>query len=356
MPRSGPRLSRIAQSLGVSVATVSNALSGKGRVSAELSARIKKTAEEMGYVPSQAGRALRTGRTGVIGLVLADIANPLFPQIAQAIEFAASEAGYGVLIADSRGASSLQMEAIDRLLERGVDAMIVIPRRGTRIGALGCPVALIDSPSTPGNSVSADHWEAGLAMGQHLRELGHRKVLLLGSGSESNVQNDRLGGIRAALGKEAVCETLWIAHRKPRNGEDFSLGLAGYYARGFTAFATTSDLHALRALSELQRAGISIPSQASVTGFDDLALAEVTSPRLTTMRMDMPRIAELAVKALIERLDLQDVGERMPSSSPVEAAQAKVAMQLVVRDSTAPVTRSLPYQAIQENPAGELRP
>lgn len=103
--RPATNLSAIAAALGVSVATVSNALSGKGRVSPELVERIRKTASELGYVPSSAGRALRTGRSGVLGLVLPDIANPLFPQIAQAIEKAAVNAGYGVLIADSAARS-----------------------------------------------------------------------------------------------------------------------------------------------------------------------------------------------------------------------------------------------------------
>ena len=84
--RTPATMTEIAAALGVSSATVSNALSGKGRVSAELSAKIRQAAEELGYVPSHAARALRTGRTGVIGLVLPDISNPLFPQIAQAIE------------------------------------------------------------------------------------------------------------------------------------------------------------------------------------------------------------------------------------------------------------------------------
>ncbi len=126
MARSGPKLTRIANTLGVSAATVSNALSGKGRVSAELTDRIRSIAADLGYVPSQAGRALRTGRSGVIGLVLPDISNPLFPQIAQAIEFAASSAGYGVLIADSRGDIAIQTRAIERLIERGVDGMVIV--------------------------------------------------------------------------------------------------------------------------------------------------------------------------------------------------------------------------------------
>ena len=101
--RPGPSLTEIAAALGVSAATVSNALSRKGRVSSDVAEKIRRRAAALGYVPSPAARALRTGRTGVLGLVLPDIANPLFPQIAQAIEAAASGVGRGVLIADSRG-------------------------------------------------------------------------------------------------------------------------------------------------------------------------------------------------------------------------------------------------------------
>src|ERR1700712_911499 len=124
--RSGPNLSRIAATLGVSVASVSNALSGKGRVSAELGDRIRATAAELGYVPSQAGRAVGPGGRAVLGVGLPDISQPLFPQIAQAMEYAASAAGYGVLIADSRGSVAQQTEAIGRLIERGVDGMIIV--------------------------------------------------------------------------------------------------------------------------------------------------------------------------------------------------------------------------------------
>ncbi len=114
---------------------MSNALSGKGRVSAELSAKNPAGGGRAWLCASHAARALRTGRTGVIGLVLPDISNPLFPQIAQAIEQAAASAGFGVLIADSRGEIAQQTAAIGRLIERGVDGMIVVPvvDRGSRI-------------------------------------------------------------------------------------------------------------------------------------------------------------------------------------------------------------------------------
>lgn len=336
MTRPKPKLSRIAETLGVSVATVSNALSGKGRVSPELVERIRATAAELGYVPSLAGRALRTGRSSVLGLVLPDIANPLFPQVAQAIEYAAAGAGYGVLIADSRGNTAMQTEAIGRLIEHGVDGMVIVPRRGTRIVETGCPVAVIDSPSTPGNTVAADHWDGGRQMGAHLRALGHRHVLLIGSSAASNVQNDRIGGLKAGLGPGGITEILWTEKLEAAGGPGCPLGLVEKVRRGVTAVATLSDLTALRALTELQGAGISVPGAVSVTGFDDLIWSSVVTPGLTTMRMNLTAIAEIAVSALIQTIEAGRRDDVEDGSGTVSAAVSKVPMQLVVRQSSGP--------------------
>ncbi|MBX5147167.1 LacI family DNA-binding transcriptional regulator [Rhizobium lentis] len=335
--RPGPNLSRIATSLGVSVATVSNALSGKGRVSGQLVQKIREHAAELGYVPSQAGRALRTGRSGVLGLVLPDIANPLFPKIAQAIEFAASATGYGVLIADSRGDAAAQTEAINRLVERGVDGMIVIPRRATRISSAACPVAVIDTPSTPGNTVSADHWQGGREIALHLAGLGHRRLLIIGNNQESGVQNDRADGIRAGMHPNMHSETLWIEKVEQDGGSGCLLGLAEKVRQGFTAFAALSDLQALRALTELQQAGINVPTDVSVTGFDDLIWSPVVTPSLTTVRMDMDRIAGIAVSALAETIRKSRAREGVIVTAEIE----RVAMQLIVRHSSGPASPAL---------------
>ncbi|KQV66022.1 LacI family DNA-binding transcriptional regulator [Rhizobium sp. Root1220] len=331
--RPGPNLSRIATSLGVSVATVSNALSGKGRVSEQLAEKIKAHATDLGYIPSQAGRALRTGRSGVLGLVLPDIANPLFPKLAQAIEFAATAAGYGVLIADSRGDVAAQTEAINRLIERGVEGMVIVPRRATRISAASCPVAVIDTASTPGNTVAADHMQGGWAIADHLAELGHKRILIIGNNPGSNVQNDRAGGIRSGLRPGMTSTTLWIERLERDLGSGCRLGLAEKVHQGFTAFAALSDLQALRALTELQRDGIDVPAMASVTGFDDLIWSPVITPSLTTVAMDMVTIAEIAISSLLRTI--QTSGSR--EGTLVTAETDRVPMQLVVRQSSGPV-------------------
>ena len=331
-------MSMIADALGVSSATVSNALSGKGRVSTDLVDKIRKKADELGYVPSNAGRALRTGRSNVLGLVLPDISNPLFPQIAQAMEAAASNAGYGVLIADSRGKVTTQTQAISRLIERGVDGLVVIPRRGTRIGDVGCPVAMVDTPSTPGNTVSADHWEGGAKVARHLVDLGHKNFLLIGHDPASNVQNDRIGGMKSALGRNTRHTTIWLETLMHERGERASLGLIDHVKNGVTAIAAVSDLHALRVLTELQTAGIKVPQQVSVTGFDDLIFSPVVTPSLTTVHMDMARIAELAIAALVREIeqDKSTVQNGKTAKQTVTADTSKVSMELMVRASSGP--------------------
>ncbi len=341
--RTGPNLTKIGEALGVSSATVSNALSGKGRVSADLVKKIRKKASEMGYVPSRAGRALRTGRSGVLGLVLPDIANPIFPQIAQAMERAAAANDYGVLIADSRDEVTTQTDAIGRLIEGGVDGLIVIPRRGTRIGTVGCPVAMIDTPSTPGNTVSADHWEAGEQVARHLMALGHKNIMLLGNDPASNVQNDRIGGMKAAFNRDITCETVWLQPLLQRDGAAASLNLSARVAKGVSAIATVSDLLALRVLTELQTAGFQVPAQVSVTGFDDLIFSPVVSPALTTVRMNMIQIANIAVAALIDEITgnrdpkpKTSVQKKRTVPDTVMADTSRVPMELIIRSSTGP--------------------
>ncbi|WP_339947445.1 LacI family DNA-binding transcriptional regulator [uncultured Albimonas sp.] len=328
-------LQTIAEEFGVSSATVSNALSGKGRVSAELAQRIRERAQEMGYAPSPPARALRTGRTGVIGLVLADLSNPLFPRFARAVDAAAERAGYGVLIADSHGDVNAQTAALQRLVRRGADGIVVVPRRGTRVLELDVPLAVIDAPSTPGNTVCADHRGGGAALASRMLALGHRRLALIGANRDSNVQRERIGGISAALvAAGAEGRVVWL---EDAPAPDFS-ALA---RAGVTAFLATSDLHALTVLTALQRAGLAVPGRASVAGFDDLAFSAAVSPSLTTMAQDVDAVAEGAVVALAAR-----IADRAP---PPEAT---VPMTLVERESTGPAPGAPPTTVLGQ---GDIR-
>lgn len=308
-----PKLKDIASILGVSTATVSNALAGKGRVSRSVANRVMAEALRQGYRPGGPGRALRTGRSGVIGLVLPDIANPLFPRMAQALERAAGAAGYGILIGDSHGDAAAQIDAVQRLLARGADGLVIVPVRGAARFTVPSPVVVIDMPSTPGNTVSADHRGGGALVARHLAQLGHRRMLYVGASRSSTVQQDRIGGMTGA----APGPVLWLE-------EGGIAAVVAAVATGATAVAATSDLVALQVLTGLQKAGLSVPGDVSLTGFDDLVFSAALHPALTTVVADQAAIASRAMSTLATLID----GDPPPPS-------AAEPMWLVPRASTA---------------------
>jgi LacI family transcriptional regulator len=310
-------IKQIANDLGVSVATVSNALTGKGRVSSDMADRIQRRADELGYRPSLAGRALRSGQTGILGLVMPDLTNPLFPRIAQHLSLVADDRQLGILIADSRGNADEQNQAIRRLIERGVDGLMIVPQKGTTPGPQRVPTVIINTASDPDNTVSADHSGGGTLIARHIAELGHSNVVILGGDPVSEVQRDRIEGMRAGLARDADIQVFW--------GEDGFAHLTPAIERGATAILTTSDLLALRVHSHLARAGVSVPGDVSLTGFDDLPLATAMHPMLTTVAQDVPQIAERAINQL----------SRLINGEPATGPGVAVPMQLVPRHSTA---------------------
>ena len=310
-------IKQIATDMSVSVATVSNALTGKGRVSSETVERIRQRASDLGYRPSLAGRALRSGQSGILGLVMPDLTNPLFPRIAQNLSLIADDRQLGILIADSRGNPVEQMQAIERLLDRGVDGLLIVPQKGTAPGMQRVPTVIINTASDPDNTVSADHAGGGRLIAEHIAQLGHSHVVLLGGDPVSEVQRDRVHGMRSALRNTVTVQEYWA--------DDGIERLAPAIENGATAIMTTSDLLALRVHSYLTRCGIIVPRDISLTGFDDLPFATAMHPKLTTVAQDVEQIASLAIERLIHAIQ---------NTCALEQT-ATIPMRLVIRNSTA---------------------
>lgn len=309
-------IKQIATDMGVSVATVSNALTGKGRVSSQMVERIKQRAHDLGYRPSLAGRALRSGQSGILGLVMPDLTNPLFPRIAQHLSLMADDRQLGILIADSRGNPDEQSQAINRLIDRGVDGLLIVPQKGTAPGLQPVPTVIINTASDPDNTVSADHAGGGKLIAQHITDLGHRHIVLLGEDRVSEVQRDRFEGMLIGFQGASSVHELW--------GDAGIEQLVGAIENGATAIATTSDLLALRVHSHLTRCGLVVPRDVSLSGFDDLPFATAMHPALTTVAQDVEAISRLAIERLIHAI--QD------GQPPV--GSAAIAMRLVIRNST----------------------
>lgn len=310
-------IKKIASDIGVSPATVSNALTGKGRVSAETAERIRARADELGYRPSTAARALKTGQSGILGLVMPDLTNPLFPRIAQTLSVEAEKQGLGILIADSRGEPQEQTQALRRLMGRGVDGILVVPQKGTAPAPLPVPVAVINTASDPRNAVSADHAGGGALVARHIADIGHRDVVILGGDPVSDVQRDRIAGMTGALPDTIHAQVFW--------GQDGVAQAISAIQAGATAIMTTSDLIALRVQSALTRAQIPVPDRVSLTGFDDMTFAPVMHPALTTVAQNVDEIARRAIAIITARIR----GDAPPADG------ATVPMRLVVRQSTA---------------------
>lgn len=279
--------------------------------------RIRRRADEVGFRPSLAARALKTGRSGILGLVMPDITNPLFPKLAQSVETAATASGYGVLIADSRGDADEQTAAIERLRQRGVDGLVIVPHRGTRPKIQSLPAAVIHTPSDPLNTVSSDHAEGGRLAARALLELGHRNILIIGGDPASEVQRDRICGMVDVLADTARYEIAWSTQALPDIAEQVQEGVSGVL--------TTSDLIALRVLGDAYQADIKVPRDLSIIGFDDLPLSTAVRPTLSTVSQDVGQIAEKAVEYL----------HRTITKEQSSAGGMVIPMTLTLRESTA---------------------
>jgi LacI family transcriptional regulator len=288
-----PTIRDLARQLNVSVATVSNALRGTGRVSADVARDVLDLARRTGYVPRHAARALRTGRTATVGLILPNITNPLFPAFAQAIEQAARSRGYAILLADSHDDAAGQADEVQHLVARGADALIVIPRRGSVVGKTPVPTAIVDCNSTPGNAVASDHRAGGVLVAKHLTEFGHRNILVLAGPTNSAVAAARVDGMKEVFGAlRAVTVTYLHSDYGLATGQQLT---AQADLQRITAIAAVSDTLAVGALQALRARGLRVPDDMTVTGFDDTVWASIVTPPLTSVRQDLKTIAETAV-------------------------------------------------------------
>ena len=292
----------IANRLGISTATVSNALRGKGRVSSALAVQIRAEADVLGYVPDHTARALRTGKSNTIGLLVPNIGLPLFPAFAQAIERAAKQRGLAVLIGDSQGDAQKQSFEIKNMIARGVDALIVIPVLGTTVAqqSVSVPVAIIDSAATAGNIAASDHREGGRMIARHLIELGHEKLLVLAGSQNSRVARERVEGMCEIFLSAGVVPTL--------KHSDASFEAGGNLGREldigrFTACAAAYDTLAVGFALAVRERGYNIPEDISLTGFDDLMWAQIVSPPLTTVRQDLEAVATHALAFVVGETD-----------------------------------------------------
>lgn len=340
------RLSDIAQQAGVSEATVSRVLNDRPGVAPETRQAVLTALDVLGY---ERPARLRKRSAGLVGLVVPELENPIFPAFAQIIESALAQAGYTSVLCTQTPGGVTEDEYVEMLLDRQVSGIVFVSGRHADTAAnhdryrtliaRPLPVVLINGyvPGIPAPFVSCDDREAGELAVSHLVALGHRRIgLITGPNRFSPVQR-KLAGFKAAMKRltditdEDLNDLAELTLFGVEGGEAAAGRLLG---RGVTGLVCGSDLMALGAIRAARQRGLSVPRDLSVVGYDDSPLMAFTDPPLTTMRQPVIAMAVAAVQALVDEIN----GHAAPCSEYLFPPE------LVVRSSTsiAPVATAEP--------------
>lgn len=327
----------VARRARVSKSTVSRVLTGATGVSEETRSRVLAASRDLGYRPNALARTLSTGRSKVIGLVVSDITNPFFPEVARGIEDVAAMYNYSVILCNTDSQPGKEESYVRVLLEKGVDGIIFTSvRMGetnlTDLTRRGVPFVLAGRTlaSHPAWSVEVDNFLGGCLATEHLIHLGHREIAFIGGPPGVSSAEARLSGYQQALARhrlELDPALLLEGDFRHQGGlaaarKLFSSGTAP------TAVFAANDFMALGVLEALRELRLAVPGEVSVVGFDDIALAAPVD--LTTVAQPRYDLGAIAARQLI-RLVEQD--EEPPETHPPE--QIVLVPKLVVRGTTA---------------------
>jgi LacI family transcriptional regulator len=309
MPRT--TISDVAKEAGVSTMTVSRVLNGRGEISQETRERVQQVIDNLGYRPSSVARNLKTQRTHTIGLIVPDITNPFFPEVVRGAEDQASEEGFAIILCNTIRNGDRERKALELLQDKRVD------------GLISCSSSLPDEELIPllkqqeavvlfdrivdkaiAGSVRIDDVYGGISATNHLLKIGRRSLGLLAGPKYYGGSERRRYGFRAALELQGM-------HVDPKQEIDCEPDEQGGYDATKILFQRHqkldgifcfNDLVALGTLCALGELGAAVPDQVAVIGFDDLRLASLATPQLTTLHVDKLDLGRSMVRVLLERI------------------------------------------------------
>jgi DNA-binding LacI/PurR family transcriptional regulator len=307
------KLSDVAVRAGVSVRTVSNVVNHYRYVAPDTRRRVQQAIDELGYRPNLAARQLRRGRTGMIGLVVPEISSPYFGELASAVVAAAAGRGWTVLIDETEGDAERERLLLGSSGARLVDGLIFSPwalsaeELNRRPGAV--PVVLLGERDADGlvDHVAIDNLAAAAEATQHLLALDRRRIAAIGLQPHlsNNTAAQRVRGYRSALAAAGIAPeaALELPVRTLHRAEGYAAmqALLGQKVRPDAVFCFTDQL-ALGALRALAEAGVRVPDDVAVLGFDDIEDGRYAVPSLSTIAPAKDEIAVLALDRLVARI------------------------------------------------------
>jgi DNA-binding LacI/PurR family transcriptional regulator len=312
----GVTIKDVAREAGVDISTASRALAGRYGVHSATRDRVLRASEKLNYRPNPIARGLVTGRSNTIGLLISDIRNPFFAEVARAVEDGADAAGVQVFLCNSDMDAGKQMRYFEALRTRQVDGIIMnsianlTTGQQAALAQAGIPVVLLNRPAKPDprfSTVSADNFQGGYLAGEYLIGLGHREIAhITGPRGHGNLSQRWRGfGKACEVAGGAVTPVTLYGEHTYAGGYDLTKRLLARNA-AITALFAANDIMALGAFAALRDAGRRCPEDVSIMGFDNLELAAVVTPPLTTISQPTHAIGQAAVEILLRKSNVPE--------------------------------------------------
>lgn len=312
----------VAALAGVSRSTTSRVLGGYGVASEEARERVVEAAAELGYRVNTLARAMITGKTFTIGVVLADIENDYFARLARGASDAAKAAGFEILLTNTDEDLQTERKALQVLLDKQVDGMVIAPASSSNAEHLlsakkrGVPMVLVDRkiPSLKADTVGIDNAGAAREAVQQLIAVGHRRIGMVTSAHDEspessktavNTGHDRVAGYQSALLDAGITSNSEFLRRGSYSSEAARAQVRAMLAgpQRPTAVFASDNVMLLGAFRAIQDLGLSIPRDVSLVGLDDSSWADVVTPRLSVIEQPVYEIGRLAVVRLVARIN-----------------------------------------------------
>ena len=325
----------IAAHLGVSPSTVSRALQGSKEVSPEMQRRVKELAHQLNYTPNLLARSLVRSRTDTIGFLILEFANPFFIPVIQAIEDVVEARGYSIMISQSHRQAEDERRILKHFEMLQVSGIILIPTLEetaylTGLSGRGMPLVVVGR-TTPGLAcISIDNLEGGRMVGRHFLDTGRRSFGAVISGEGHNApERERLAGLQAELeGAGYSLPDQWVfkAGRSGTNGGRLAAGRWLELDERPSAIFCSTDLLAIGFMHAIRQAGVHIPGEVVVAGFDDIPFSEYLEVPPTTVAYPKYQLGKLAAERLLQMIE---------NPNPDLAAEhTLLEPQLIVRESS----------------------
>jgi LacI family transcriptional regulator len=322
----------VAKLAGVAPITVSRVINNSGYISDETRLRVEAAVSQLGYVPNTLSQSLRWKQTGMLALLLTDVTNPFWTTVARGVEDAASEAGYHVILCNTDESPEKQESYLSALLQKRVDGILLVPARDDmediqQASKLHVPLVVLDRRLTQQltDSVRCDSEQGAYQLTRLLLERGHRQIALLTGSPHVATAIDRLNGYRHALRDYGIGESgemVYYGEFTLESGQEMACqALAAKPCP--TAIFAGNNFIAIGLMQALQEAGIRVPGDISIVGFDDLPASLLIDPFLTVAAQPAYEMGVQATKILIKRLSGNGANAPQEVVLPVEIIERK---------------------------------